>query len=65
MIHRENGEFICECSECGMEEFGGTLDDFREFVQQLKDTDWRIRKDDESGEWLHICPDCVRAMLYE
>lgn len=57
MIHREQGELVCECSECGIEEFGGTLE-FQDFIQQLKDTDWRIRKDGD--EWIHECPDCAR-----
>lgn len=57
MIHREDGELVAECNECGIEEFGGTLD-FKEFVQQLKDTDWKIRKTDEG--WEHVCPDCAR-----
>ena len=61
MIHRENGELVAECNECGIEEFGGTLE-FREFVQHLKDNDWKIRK--EEDEWIHTCPDCVRASHY-
>ena len=57
MIRTERGEKVAECNECGIEEFGGTLD-FAEFVQQLKDTGWRIRKDGD--EWVHECPDCAR-----
>lgn len=55
MIHKENGELVVECHECGIEEFGGTLE-FREFIQQLKDTGWKIRKEDD--EWIHNCPSC-------
>ena len=58
MIRKEDGEFVCECNECGIEEFGGTMEDFREFVQQLKDTGWKIRK--LEGEFMHFCPDCER-----
>ena len=57
MIHKKRGELVCECHECGIEEFGGTMD-FYEFIQQLKDTDWKIRK--EEDEWIHTCPDCAR-----
>lgn len=57
MIHRENGELVAECNECGISEFGGTLE-FKEFVQHLKDADWKIRKDGD--EWIHVCPDCSR-----
>ena len=63
MIRKENGEYCCECTECGMGEFGGTIEDFREFVQQWKDTGWKIRKEDD--EWQHTCPDCVRAIHFE
>lgn len=62
-IRKERGEFVVECCECGMEEFGGTIDDFKEFVQQLKDTAWQIRKDGD--EWIHTCPDCVRAISFD
>ena len=36
MIRTENKELVCECNECGTEEWGGTLE-FKEFVQQLKE----------------------------
>lgn len=56
MIHKEDDELVAECDDCGLSEYGGTLE-FKEFVQQLKDTGWKIRKED--GQWLHRCPDCV------
>lgn len=56
MIRREKGELIAECDECGAEHPGGTQDDFRAFVQELKDEGWRIGKDGDV--WTHTCPDC-------
>lgn len=51
------GEHVATCDECGGEEAGGTRE-FREFVSDLKDMGWKIRKD-EDGNWTHECPDCV------
>lgn len=59
MIHREDGELVCECNECGNEEYAGTLE-FREFVQSLKEDGWKIRKDGDV--WLHICPKCAEEV---
>lgn len=56
MIRNNKGEFVAECSECGAETYGGTEDDFRAFVEQIKEEGWKVRKDGE--DWLHICPDC-------
>ncbi len=56
MIRKEDGELICEC-ECGETFPGGTEDNFRTFVQHVRDAGWKIRKD-EDGTWLHICPGC-------
>ena len=55
MIRKEDGEFVAMC-ECGEFFSGGTEEDFRRFVQQLKDAGWKVRK--EEDEWLHICPEC-------
>lgn len=60
MIRTERSELVClvcECNECGHEDYGGTLD-FAEFVNHLKRTGWKIRKVDD--DWTHTCPDCVR-----
>jgi len=55
-IRRDKGELVAECDECGTEFPGGVQDDFRTFIQELKDAGWKIRKDGET--WEHICPDC-------
>lgn len=57
MIRTVKGELIAECDECGEEHPGGTLE-FLDFIADLKDCEWKIRKDDESGEWTHTCPAC-------
>lgn len=59
MIRRERGELIAECDNCGESSdcyFRGG-DDWHEFIAELKEKGWRIRKDDD--EWKHYCPDCV------
>ena len=55
MIHKEQGELVAECEDCGISEYAGTLE-FREFVEHLKDAGWKISKDGE--EWIHRCQEC-------
>jgi hypothetical protein len=55
VIYRSKGELVCECNECGEERYGGTQE-FRDFVEELKDASWSITKDGD--EWRHVCPDC-------
>lgn len=67
-IRKVKDEFVAECNDCGTEEYGGTIDiksqsGFREFVQLLKDQGWRIKKDDDSDEWKHYCPECKSTNL--
>jgi hypothetical protein len=56
MIRTIRGEFVATCTECGEEHFGGTQEDFRAFVEELKAEGWKIRK--EGDTWEHICPEC-------
>lgn len=56
MIYKDKGEFVCECNDCGEKEYGGTVEGFRDFVDQLKAAGWKIRKD--GAEWQHACPSC-------
>ncbi len=56
MIRNErDGELVVECNECGTELYGGS-EDFRDFIQSLKDDGWKIRSED--GDWCHYCPEC-------
>lgn len=55
MIRTVKGELIAECTECGEEFPGGTLE-WADFIADLKDKGWRIKKDGD--EWIHTCPDC-------
>lgn len=56
MISKNRGELVAECDNCGEEFLGYTLD-WYEFICDLKDEGWKIRKDVD--EWLHFCPSCV------
>ncbi len=58
-IRRDNGEFMAECEDCGATHYGGVEDDFKAFVDDLKKEGWKIRKDEDSGEWEHRCEECV------
>ena len=56
MIRTTKGELVAECNECGVEHYGGTLE-FRDFIADLKDCEWKIVKDGD--EWRHLCPMCA------
>jgi hypothetical protein len=56
MIKTVKGELVATCNECGTEEPGGVIDVFRDFVNLLKESGWKIKKDGD--EWQHFCPDC-------
>ncbi|MFI5113527.1 MAG: hypothetical protein ACHP7J_00180 [Terriglobales bacterium] len=56
MLKKHKGELAVECDECGTEAFGGTAD-FQQFIQDIKDQGWKIRKVDD--EWVHKCPSCA------
>lgn len=58
MIRRDNGELVAECTECGAEFEGGTLE-FADFIEDMKENGWKIRKDGD--EWQHFCPECLRG----
>jgi hypothetical protein len=56
MIRRVRGELVAECDDCGAEYAGGVQDDFRAFVDEIKDAGWQIYKDGD--DWCHRCPEC-------
>lgn len=58
MIRKEEGELVVECNACEETQYGGTLE-FRDFIADIKDNGWRIRKND-MDEWEHFCPECAR-----
>ena len=44
------------CDDCGVEhQLDGT--DFFDALEAAKDDGWRARQ--ESGDWVHLCPDCL------
>ena len=55
MIRKSDGELVCECDDCGQEEYGGTLE-FSAFIEDLREKGWRARKVED--EWQHDCPTC-------
>ena len=56
MIRKSKGEYVAECNDCEAEAFGGTQDDFRGFVDDIKAEGWIVKKDGD--EWQHFCPSC-------
>lgn len=56
MIHRDGGELVAECNDCGTEFAGGALE-WSEFIADLKENGWKFHKEGE--EWEHFCSECV------
>ena len=55
-------DLVAECSDCGVttETEIVAVKDWSEFMREIKDLGWRIRKDpNDADEWLHHCPDCA------
>ena len=61
MIQKSHGELVVTCNECGHRGFGGTVEDFHEFLDELKAAGWRIKNN--GGEWEHFCPDCAEELF--
>lgn len=59
MIRKEDDEFTCDCDDCGDRYYGGVTETFTDFVSEIKENGWRIRKDGDG--WLHLCPCCAEG----
>lgn len=59
-IERQYGEVMFVCDECGDE---GPSDESFNYMKSLAKRDgWLVTKDDETDEWIHICPGCVKLL---
>jgi hypothetical protein len=56
-------DLVAECSTCGVttESDIDGVRDWSEFMRELKELGWRVRRDDAADEWIHECPDCANA----
>jgi hypothetical protein len=59
-IHRDDGEYKCVCDDCGYEMPSDGMDDFEDFVEEVKAEGWRMYKD-KGNDWVHICPTCAEG----
>lgn len=60
MIRKDkSGEFVASCDEegCRAKAYGGVEDDFRRFVEQIKDEGWTVSRT-SAGEYEHRCESC-------
>lgn len=48
------------CDECPKEAMFYGL--FKEIIKELIDAKWWIEKDEASGNWTHLCPDCTTLL---
>ena len=52
-------EMYCDEDGCGFSEEFDTDGNWQAFIDEAKANDWKIRKDEDLGEWFHVCPDCA------
>lgn len=57
MLHRQKGQIIFECNECGETLDTGT-GDFDAAKAKLDAEEWKASKEPNMAEWDHTCPDC-------
>ena len=55
MIEQEYGKYIGICDVCGeVTPIFDTWTDCRDYMRKH----WKTRKDEKTGEWENICPEC-------
>lgn len=60
MIERnELNIFVIYCDNCDCSDEYDTDGDWDTFIEEAKSEGWKIKKDEDLGEWFHTCPDCV------
>ena len=64
-IHDHFDSFEVECDICGCTQehdkditaHYGENNGFEAMIESLKEDGWGIHKSEETGEWIHLCPD--------
>lgn len=59
-IERQYNDVMLICDECGDE--CCACDSFNECLAQAKDDGWLITKDEDTDEWVHLCPYCANKL---
>jgi hypothetical protein len=59
-IKTRNGVRTIECSFCDETE-DAEAQEFRDCIDEWKDSGWRMFKKDGAHDWSHICPTCREA----
>lgn len=59
-VERQYGEAMLICDECGDE--SDSDKNFNEMLSQAKRDGWLITKDEDTDEWTHLCPSCVKLL---
>jgi len=57
--HRNGNYIVFQCDGCLDEYESGSGQEFMDAWNDAKDEGWRAYKD-ESDEWVHKCPSCMR-----
>lgn len=57
---RADKSLYVECDGCGesTEDSPGRAFDWQDFMKDMREAGWRSRKDPDTNEWTHWCPDC-------
>lgn len=59
-IERQYGNVMLVCDECG--ENTEAEEGFGYMIETASADGWLITKDEDTDEWTHLCPDCVRKL---
>jgi hypothetical protein len=59
MIDKNHGKICLVCDDCQdtTDDYDG--DEFALMIRDAKNDGWLITRDDKTGEYSHMCPDCV------
>ena len=63
MIERNSDLNVFEicCDECDFSEEFDTDGNWQAFIDAAKAQGWKMRKDEDLGEWFHTCPGCAEG----
>lgn len=59
-VERQFGDVMLICDEC--EEDWISRDHFSQAIRDAKLEGWLITKDEDTDEWTHLCPSCVKLL---
>lgn len=59
-LEKQYNETMYMCDDCG--DTSVAYKDFDDLKRECKADGWLITKDEDTDEWVHLCPDCVSKL---